>query len=88
MEVLKFLPMTLQILLAILFFILPILQNYFFHYQCEPLKKWRYIASYDINSCISITLNMGRGNKREYFPGPWETSETGGPESFRTDNKA
>ena len=32
----------------------------------EPLMK---IFLYDINDCNSITLDMGRYNKREFFPG-------------------
>ena len=30
----------------------------------------------------AITLDKGRNNKREYFPGPKQTSNIGGPESF------
>ena len=35
-----------------------------------------------INNGNSITLDMGRSNNREYFPGPEKTIKTGGPDTF------
>ena len=28
------------------------------------------IVPYEVNDCNNVTLDMGRSNKREYFPGP------------------
>ena len=39
-----------------------------------------------INNCNSATLDMGRSNKKEPFPGPRQTSKTGG--LLATVNKA
>ena len=39
-------------------------------------------------SHISRVLDMGRSNKREYFPVPQETSNIGGLEILATVNKA
>ena len=37
-----------------------------------------YIVPYEINDYNNVTLDMGRSNKRKYFPGPR------GPETFTT----
>ena len=47
----------------------------------EPVVKCGYAVPYEINDYNSVTLDMGRSNNREYFPGP-KASKTGGPENF------
>lgn len=39
----------------------------------RQLAAVEYIDLYMINDCNSVTLVMGRCNKRECFPGPWKT---------------
>ena len=69
MEILGFLLITLIILLAMLFVLYlfyKIVVSCITKCVIEPLMK---IFLYDINDYNSITLDMGRYNKREFFPG-------------------
>ena len=62
----------LLILLAILFFyclFYKIAISYITKHVTEPLIKWSYGVPYEINDCNNVTLDMGRCNNREYFPG-------------------
>ena len=68
--------MTLLILLAMLF-VFPlsykIAVSYTVKYVCEASNRIIYcpiIVPYEIDDGNSITLDMARSNKREYFPGP------------------
>ena len=49
----------------------PVLQNCcFLHCMCVRLLIEQYIVPYEIDDGNSVTLDMARSNKREYFPGP------------------
>ena len=41
--------------------------SYTVKYVCEASN---YIVPYEIDDGNSVTLDMARSNKREYFPGP------------------
>ena len=62
--------MALLILLAMLsvfHLFYKIAVSYTVKYVCEASN---YIVPYEIDDGNSVTLDMARSNKREYFPGP------------------
>ena len=73
MEVLnKVLLVTLLILLAMLFvfhLFYKIAVSYTVKYVCEASNRI-IIVLYEIDDGNSVTLDMARSNKREYFSGP------------------
>ena len=44
--------------------------SYVTKYVTEPVIKCWYTVPYEINNYNNVTLDMGRSNKRKYFPGP------------------
>ena len=71
-QVLWFFPVTLLVLLAVLFLSLPDLHSgCFLHYQTyEPLIKQWHIIPYKLNDGNGLTLHLGRSSKWEYFHRP------------------
>ena len=69
---LKFLLVTLLITASMLFSIQLVSEDYFLRYQmCDwALIKCLYVLPYEINNCNNLSLDMGRSNKRKYFPVP------------------
>ena len=68
----KFLLMTLLISASYIIFCVTCFRTVYYVTKCvpEPVIKCWYAVLYEINDCNNVTLELGRSNKREYFPGP------------------